>query len=252
MKNSSLFILLVTFLVGPAAAQADSIQSTTSTYVSLRQCVSGESICDSISPVHRHAVGGIPGSPQAQANLKDPEFGESVGSAHLNGEPGIAKITANVNSLPARRNASTSFVLERYTNTSEEAQTLTFSGDMTYDQTVPEENSTFPADGPGRSGAFVDMGLFSLMTDSIEAGTTAEDNFGIFDGESPPGYQSLGNAKTDGVISDITGQGNENFSMTVVLEPGDSLWLVATMQAIAANGAVVKAELDTKLTIVSE
>lgn len=252
MKYSSLYILFVTFLVGPTVVQAVSIQSTTSTYVSLRQCISGESICDSISPTHRQAVGGTPGSPNAEANLKDPEFGESAGSAYLSGEPGSAKVTANVNSLPYKRNASTSFVLQRYTNTSEETQTLTFSGDMTYDQTVPEENSTFPANGGGRSGAFVDMGLFSVMTDTIEAGTTAEDNFGIFDGEPPAGYQSLGNAKTDGVISDLTGEGNENFSMSVVLKPGDSLWMVATMQAIAANGAVVKAELDTKLTIVSE
>lgn len=252
MKNSSLFILFVTFLVGPTVVQAVSVQSTTSTYVSLRDCIAGESICDAISPAHRHAVGGVPGSPRAEANLKDPEFGESAGSAYLSGEPGSAKITANVNSLPAKRNASTSFVLQRYTNTSEETQTLTFSGDTTYDQTVPEENSTFPADGGGRSGVFVEMELFSLKTDFIEAGTTAGDNFGIFDGGPPPGYQSLRKAKTDGVMSDLTGQGNENFSMSVVLKPGDSIWLVATMQAIAANGAVVKAKLHTKLTIVSE
>jgi len=218
----------------------------------MRHCIAGESICDSISPTHRHAVGGTPGSPRAQADLKDAEFGETAGSAYLDGEPGVAKITANVTSLPARRNASSSFVLQRYTNTSVGAQTLTFGGDMTYDQTVPEQNSTFPADGGGRSGAFVEMELFSLQTDFIEAGTSAEDNFGLFDGGPPPGYQSLDYAKADGMISDVTGQGDENLSISAVLKPGDSIWMLAIMQAIAANGAVVEANLDTKLTIKSE
>lgn len=252
MKNSCLFILSVTILLAPAAGQAVTVQSTTSAFVSLRNCIAGKSICDSIGPSHGSAVGGVPGGAHAQANLNDPEFGETAGSAELSGEPGTAELTANVTSLPTKRNASSSFVLKRYTNTSKGTQALTVSGDLTYDQTVPEENSTFPADGDGRSGTFVEMELFSLEIDSIEAGTSAEDNFGILDGEPPPGYRSLDHAKTDGIIADSTGQGNENLSMSVVLQPGDSVWLFAVMQAIAANGAVVEAKLDTKLTIRSE
>jgi len=252
MKNSCLFILIVTFLAAPTVGQAVPVQSTTSTYVSLRNCIAGESKCDSIGPSHRHAVGGVPGSRHAQANLNDPEFGEAAGSADLKGEPGTAELTSSVTSLPARRNANSSFVLQRYTNTSKGTQTLTVSGDVRYDQTVPEENSTFPADGGGRSGTFVEMELFSLEIDSIEAGTSAEDNFGILDGEPPPGYRSLDNAKTDGIIADPTGQGKENLSVSAVLQPGDSVWLFAIVQTVAANGAVVEAKLDTTLTIRSE
>ena len=252
MKDRALFVLFLTFLVAPTVGQAVTVQSTTSTYVSLRDCIAGETTCDSISRSHRYAVGGVPGSPHAEADLKDPEFGETAGSAHLDAEPGIAELTAYVTSLPARRNASSSFVLHRYTNTSNEIQSLIVSGDLTYEQTVPEENSTFPADGHGRSGAFAEMELFSMEIDSIEAGTSAEDNFGILDGEPPPGYRSLDNAKTDGIIADSTAHGNENLSMSAVLEPGDSIWLLAIIQAIAANGAVVEARLDARLTTKSE
>jgi hypothetical protein len=252
MKSTALFILFVTFLAGPTVVQAVSVQSTTSTYVSLRQCVAGETVCDSIDRSHRRAVDGMPGSRDAQASLKDPEFGEATGSAQLTGEPGSAKISASANSLPAKRNASTGYVTQRYTNSSDRRQTLTFTGDLTYDQTVPDENSKFPADGGGRTGAFVEMELFSLETDSIEAGTSAEENFEVFMEGPPPGYQTLDGARTDGTMSNVTGQGNEEFSMSAVLEAGDSLWMFVLLQAISANGAVVEATLDTELTIVAE
>ena len=249
MRIQALFLLFVTLLVAPTVVHAVSVQSTTSAYVSLRQCVAGETVCDSISRSHRKAIGGMPGSPDAQAVQKDPEFGEATGSAHLSDEPGTANLAANVVSLPAKRNGSTSFMLQRYTNTSDRTQTLTFTGDMTYRQTVPEENSTFPADSDGQSGAFAEMELFTLSIDSIGAGTTAEDNFGIFDGEPPAGYESIDNANTNRAIANVTEQGSEGLSMSAVLKPGDSIWMYALMQGIAANGAVVEATLVTKLAI---
>lgn len=246
MKNCALFTIVVAGLVAPAAAQAVSVQSTTSVFVSLRQCVSGETACDSVGPSHRASVGGMPGSPVAKAVESDPDFGEASGIAQLKSEPGTGNTTMHVKSLPATRNGSTAFTLQRYTNTSERAQTLTFTGDVSYDQAVPEENSSFPKDGGGLSGVFIEMELFSLEADSIEAGTTAEDNFRLFD-KPPPGYQTLDNASTNGLISDVTGQGERRLSTSTTLEPGDSIWMFTVVQTIAANGAVVEAKLETKL-----
>lgn len=61
--------------------------------------------------------------------------------------------------------------------------TLTFSGTLTYDQTVPAGNAGFPASNGTRSSSFAEMEIFTLNLDSIEAGITAEDNSAIFEGD---------------------------------------------------------------------
>ena len=72
------------------------------------------------------------------------------------------------------------------------------------------------------------------------------------DGGPPPGYQSLGAADTQGMISTVTAQGSETLSISASLEPGASLWMFALLQGLAANGAVVDARLETRLVTGSE
>ena len=81
-----------------------------------------------------------------------------------------------------------------------------------------------------------------------EAGTTAEENNTVLMEGPDPSIVSteLGSAGT-GPMSNVTGSGTETLSSTVTVEPGDSIWLWAILQSLAANGAEVSATLDTKL-----
>jgi hypothetical protein len=231
---------------------AEAVQSTTSTYVSLRNCVAGQTVCDSIDRAHARAIGGSPGGQDAQASQSDPEFGEAHASARLTGQPGAATLSGHARSLAARRNASSGFALQRYTNESESAQTLQVEGSLTWEQTVPEENADFPDNNVAHSGANVEMALFAMDAESVEAGTSAEDNWGILDGEPPAGYEELATAGTDGPHSNATEDGHKTFTMTTVLEPGTSVWIFVLLQTLTANGAEVKAELVTSLAIASD
>jgi hypothetical protein len=249
MKYQLLLITCWFFLAGSPTVFAEPVQSTTSTYVSLRSCIPGETLCDAIGPSRFKEIGGTPGSPEAQASQQNPEFGEAMGAAVLSGEPGAATLQAKAKSLPAARNAGTAFVLQRITNSTASAQTMTLEGTLVYDQEVPEENAAFPQDQGGRSGTLVELDLFTMTDDFVEAGTTAEENWAIMDREPPPDYQSLGSARTDGMISTVTEQDSKTFSISVVIESGVSIWMFALLQGIAANGAEVDAELVTSLAI---
>ena len=230
-------------------ANAEPVQSTTSVFVSLRECVAGETPCDSIGRARFREIGGTPGGSDAEAAVQEPEFGDVESAASLGGEPGSATLRTRSISLPAVRNAGTAFVIQRIANSSEATQSLTFDATVVYDQEVPEENATFPDEGGARSGVFMEMELFSLAEEFIEAGVTSEENWAIMDSGPPSGYESLGSVNTNGIISTVTAQGSEKLSLSVELEPGGSVWMFALLQSIAANGAVVEAELVTRLAI---
>ena len=248
MKNKFLAMLAVGLLVGPLTANADLIQSTTSVQLTFRQCVSGATVCDSIGPVQTRTYGGLPGESAALTSQADPAYGESSGSAQLKGAPGAAEMSASVSSLPATRNGGNSFILQRYTNTGASAETLTFGGTLTYDQTVPAENAGFPADGGAHTGAVVELGIFTSNVDSLEAGTTAEENNAALMSDPDPGMEitELEFVST-GPVSNVTGTGTTELSTTVTVNPGDSIWLWVALQNFAANGAVANASFDTNL-----
>ncbi len=176
MNNKSLLILAVSLLTGPLAANADPVQSSTSVFLTFRHCVSGETVCDSIGPVEADSYGGLPGEPAASTSHADTTYGEASGSAQLTGAPGAAELSANSTSLSSTRNGANSIILQRYTNTSANTETLTFGASLTYNQTIPAENAGFPADSPARSGANAEIIIFSMDADFLEAGTTAEEN----------------------------------------------------------------------------
>ncbi len=248
MNNKLLLILAVSLLTGPLAADADPVQSSTSVFLTFRHCVSGETVCDSIAPVEAGSYGGLPGEPAAITSHADPTYGEASGSAQLTGAPGAAEMSASVSSLPDTRNGGNSFILQRYTNTGASAETLTFGGTLTYDQTVPAENAGFPADGGAHTGAVVELGIFTSNVDSLEAGTTAEENNAALMSDPDPGIEitELEFVST-GPVSNVTGTGTTELSTTVTVNPGESIWLWVALQNFAANGAVANASLDTHL-----
>ena len=248
MKNKLPAILALGLLTGPPTADADLVQSATGAIATLRQCVSGETACDSVGPFLASTYGAVPDDLTAQASQADPRYGSSEGSVQITAAPGIAELSASAKSLPAARNGGNSVMLQRYTNTSASAERLTFSVILTYDQTVPSENASFPLDGGAHSGATAEIAIFTLEVDSYEVGTTAEEVIDALMSEPGPdiGFKELKFAVT-GPISNESGSGTTEISETVTVEPGDSVWLWAILQSLAANGAVVNADMETKL-----
>lgn len=247
MKNKFLPILGVCLLAGPLVAGAELVESTTGVMLTFRPCISGATVCDSIGPSQLSRYGGLPGNLSATARHVESKYGEASGTATLTGPPGAAQMSASSASLPATRNGANSVMFQRYTNISAHGQTLTFSATLNYDQMVPAANADFPANGHARSGTYAEIIIFSIDTDALEAGTTAEENFSLLMEGPDPSITSreLGSAGTE-PSSNVTETGTKTISSTATVEPGDSVWLLAILQSLAANGAKVSATLDTK------
>jgi hypothetical protein len=248
MKNKISAILILALLAGPVAAEM--VKSTTGVHVTFRHCVEGVTACDSITPTVLAKNGGLPGNSEAHASQEDPAYGVASGSTKRTGAPDSAEMKAGVSALQGARNGSSGFVIERYSNMGAGAETLTYSGTLTYDQTVPGENADFPAEGGSHSTAFAELEIFTLDVDALDAGTTVEENIAIFLDEPDPDveYVKLKIASSRGP-DNVTGSGTKKLSSTVVIDPGDSVWLFAILQCLGSNGAVVNASLETMTTI---
>jgi hypothetical protein len=247
MRNKILTILVVTLLGVPAVATAELIQFGAANILTFRQCTSGETTCDSFGPMLFSTWGGIPGELLSEVSQADVAYGEAYGSATLTEEPGAAEMKAITVSLPATRNGSTSVILQRYTNASESAETLTFEAELSYKQTVPAENAGFPEDAHMGSGASAELVIFTMDVDAIETGTTAEELYGALSFEQEPaGLKDLDAARVE-PSSNETGEGTSTLSATTIVEPGDSVWLWAILQGLVVNGATVNASLETTL-----
>jgi hypothetical protein len=252
MKNLVLAMLTIILLASSLVAHAVTIESSTSVYLTFRQCVSGETACDEVGPTLVNTIEGLPGSPDAQASQEDPDFGSAIGSARLTGTPKGSEHSGSAQSLPGTRNGSNSAMLQQYTNTGSRAVTVTFAGNLTYEQEVPERNTDIPVGSPGRSGTNAELGIILLNADTFEAGTTVEDNFQTLM-EGPQGDVEITDLGSDstGKLSNISESGTGFLSVTVTVNPGETIWLWAGMQSLAANGAVVTARFTTQLRATS-
>jgi len=248
MSNKLAAILVLALLSGPAWAER--VQSTTSVLLTFRNCVPGQTVCDDLGPIQAKEYAGLPGDPEAEASMDDPAFGASRGSVKITGVPGSAKMNTLVNSVAGARNGSSSFLLHRYINSSGHVESLTFSGVLNYDQTVPPSNAEFPNTDATRSGAFAEMLILTMNVDAFEAGSTAEDNFEMVMGETPAGveYKELESKVVSGPAN-TTGAKSQEISGTVVIDPGDSVWILGILQSLGANGASVNARLNIVITV---
>lgn len=247
-KNKILPILAVGLLGAPIMGSAELVQAGAGNILTFRQCIAGETVCDDFGPMQQSTLGGLPDELAANASLADPAYGEANGSAQLTGAPGAAEMHASVTSMPATRNGSTNVVIQRYTNTSASAESLTFDAILAYERTVPDENAGFPTDDSRViSGAHVEIVIFSMSTDALEVGMTAESNIvALMFEEEPAGLKDLDYATTE-PSSNVTGDGTESISSTATVEPGDSVWLFAILQDFAVNGAAATSSLSTSL-----
>lgn len=258
MNNKNIWLLSLLLVAGPVSAEL--ITSTTGVMVTSRDCVAGKTICDSFGRSMAEKVGGLPGARQAQASLDDPAFGEADGSAMLTDEPGGAVLKASINPLPGKRNGANSIFLQRHTNTSEQAESLTFMATLTYEQTIPVENESFPGKHDEEAGTFdlgssasAEIGLFAIDVEAIEAGTTASDNMNALMGETelPEGVEpvELHFSKAN-EHQNVNGTGTKELSGTVTIAPGESIWMFAILQSLGANGAVISGTLETRTSII--
>jgi len=230
-------------------ALAVSVESTTSIILTIRECIAGETACDNIGPAKPMIIEGLPGKTETDATYEDPAFGKAAGSAKLMALPAVSEQSAQSSSLPGARNGGNAAILRKYTNSGTSAETVTLTGILSYEQNVPEENSGFPENSPGRSGAGAEIVILRLNADAIEAGTTAEDNYMMLDkGLEDIGFTELG-FDPSGPPSNVSETGTRSVSVTVTVEAGDSVWFWTALQSIAANGAEVNANFVTQLEV---
>jgi hypothetical protein len=243
MNAGSKGLLLLGLLSGSIAAQAQSISSGTSSGATARDCVAGATGCDSISRILFSAVGGLPGDVSSSANLAAPLHGQSSASAALTGVIGAPILDATALSTAGTREGATALALQSYTYTGTSSTTDTFGGTATYSQTI---NGSYP--GAGGTGTFAGVEVFTLPAGALfNAGVTATDNAGAMGaafnqnssayGPTQPGFTLLGMDALNDSTTNLAGTLSP--SVTLNLNPGETIWVMAGLSALAPNGSSV-------------
>ncbi len=194
MKSKILGLLAVMLLAGPMGAYAASIDSTVSTYVTVRECVAGSTPCDSAGNVFASSVSGQPGDGSVTATVSSPTWGTTSASAELSGVAGAPIIKTYVASEAGYRLNTNTGALQRYTYTGTEVTSRTFGGTLTYSQSVPDWNLDCPDSGLCVSGINASILAFTTADDFLVSGATSYDNFWtVFDNyQFAPGFTLLG------------------------------------------------------------
>jgi len=222
------------FLAG--GAQAAAVSFSTAEFVTIRDCVAGpNTACDSVSPLIQSAYGGSPGAPSSSATTALATHGSAFGSVALSGTVGAPVLATSAFSLPGTRTNTNSFALQRYTYTGGTSALLNFGGTLTYAQF---STGTYPV-GPG-GGVSASIAIFTLPTDTVEVGDTAESNFLALQGISTvDGYAQLGGTFYNDSMTNPAGVGL--LSVDVAVNPGDTFWVWVRLQTPATNGGWVDA-----------
>jgi hypothetical protein len=248
---SSLRAFVATVVLGaPILAGAVEVQSTTSTFLSFRDCIAGENVCDRFERPAHVVVDGLPGSTHSRGDFEDPEFGSGSASARLTDKPGGSVLHARVSSSPGKRNGASALSLRKYVNEADEPVTVEVVADASWKQSVPEANAAMPTDSHGSSGASVHLVINQLGIVSVDAGDSVEDNFHLLL-HGPPeaaGVTAVGE-RDWGSPSNVSDQGQEQGSLRVSLGSGEHIWVLAVLQSIAVDGADVTADMNTEIRL---
>lgn len=247
--RTALFILLAL----PATGVAESVQSTTGVHLSFRDCVPGETACDSISRAIANGYGGLPGDTRAQVDMILPDHGDGSGLVEIDLERGMFNMRAAVNTLAGTRNGSNNYLAFRYTNESGQAQMLEIRGELNFSQQVPADNAPLNPDHPSGTVALAYVGVMDLDIEAVEAGTTARDNLAFLQAEPPDGVwqNPIADALAKSPVS-FNGNGNAKLSTSASLAPGGTVWIWSLLQCIAAKGAAVTANFDAVMTVAAD
>lgn len=235
MTTTRVCVLVCTAVIS-TLAQAVAVLSSTSEVVAFKYCIAGTTPCDTTSPIQMSATGGFPGAVASSAALPfTPPFGSASGSVSLSGIVGAPILRASAVSLAGTRANTNSFALQQYTYVGALPETRQFGGHLTYSQTIAP-GGPFP---PG-VGTFAFIEAFTLPG-GYEVGATADDNFiALVDPSLQPGYASLGKADFADLNS-TAGMVTTDISVTVTLNPGDSIYVWVGLQTPAVDGSVIDA-----------
>lgn len=228
-------VFLFAFLgLAATATQAVVVYSNTSERVTARNCdTTGPSVCE-IGPILASAYGGLPGSLASSVNSNFAGYGSASGSAALSGAAGAPILRGSATSQSGKRTSSNTYALQQYTYNGSTQTTRTFSGTLTYSQTMTGDYSAV-----GGGGVYAQLDIFKL-SGGFEAGATLESNFdAMFNPSTQAGYGSLGSLVFNDPFSNPNGQ--ETFGVTVTLNPGDVFFVWAALQTPAPNGSLVDA-----------
>jgi hypothetical protein len=236
MKSRILRLLAVGLLAGPMTAQATWVDYGTSELVTVRDCIAGLSGCDSLvrQPVAM-VYGGLPGDATSAATVSLTGYGAAAGIVSLSGTIGAPILHTSASSDQGKRVSTNSIALQSYTYTGNSPDTRIFGGTLNYSQTI---TGSYPAAAAGGINAAI--AVFTLPIAMIDVGDTAESNFdALFNVFGLPGYVDLGH---DQYIDQITtADGLHTLGVAVTLDPGDTVWVWATVQTPAPNGSIVDA-----------
>jgi hypothetical protein len=252
MNTTSKGLLLLGLLSGSITAQAQFVSSGTSSEATSRNCVAGVSGCDGISPIVQFSIDGTPGQTTSSASLALPGYGPVTASAALTGVIGAPVLTATASSMAGTRQGASDFALQSYTYTGNSSTTDTFGGTVTYSQTI---NGSYPTTTTG-GGTAIGIEAFTLAPGALfNAGVTALDNNAAladaFNGNTPvdsgivqTGFTLLGsNGSADAATNPA---GTLSTAVTVNLNPGETVWILAFLQSIAPNGSTVDPVFKTQ------
>jgi hypothetical protein len=153
-------------------------------------------------------------------------------------------------STAGTREGASAFGLQSYTYTGASSTTDTFGGVVTYSQTI---TGSYP--GAGGTGTFAGVEVFTLPAGALfNAGVTATDNAGAmgaaFNQNSPaygptqPGFTLLGMMELND--STTNPAGTLNPSVTLTLNPGETIWVMAGLSALAPNGSSIDPTFTTQ------
>lgn len=225
-------VLFTAALLLGGAAQAVPITAGTAELVTLRDCIPIAAACDSLSAPLAIHHGGAPGATSSSASVALPSHGSAAGSVALSGTVGAPVLHASAFSASGARNSTNSIALQRYTYTGTEATTRSFGATLSYLQSIS---------GPGTDGGvFAAIDVFTMSSDSIEAGSTAQSNFDALSSVFLlPGYHSLGADQFSDAASTLAG--SALLDVTISMNPGDTVWVWALLQTPAADGSWVDA-----------
>ncbi len=224
-------------LLAAPSARADLITAGTAELVTARSCaVTGVSGCDEISPILYSQYGGTAGAPQSSANLSVAGYGTATGSVALSGAVGAPVLKASASGELGARTNTNSVALQRYIYTGATTTTRTFGGELSYSQSI-----TGSYDADVGTGVNAELEIFTLSDSAISVGSSAEDNFNMLftDYVTLPGYVSLGVGSYSDAADTAAGSGTA--SVTVTLDPGETIWVRALLQTPGTNGGWVDA-----------
>jgi hypothetical protein len=137
------------------------------------------------------------------------------------------------------RNTSNDGAMAEYTYTGTSVASLTFTGTMSYSQTLPA-NSQF-----GGAASFLD--IFTLPGSSINAGANATSNFNtVFAEGNSSGFVDIGSVEF--LASTGTESGDITISVTNLINPGETFWAWALLQTPSTENGTVSAALHTSFS----